>query len=223
MRFQLIRKITGSILSSNLACSLALITAGLAWSAPTASAGEAELSGTAVKARMEAARDEIANVRSNIFLTLVDLDQVRGEREAQGPKFHAFTNQLAVMEDLCKNFAKHAEAMKQKGDAYFADWEAKNGAGQGPDAEKRFTERKRSYDSITRSMQDARQNFLSFFEDVSSIKTLLSGQRDQKSIARAKDLFMHANWRCIDTQRALMTMEEEFDRLAESFAKEPTH
>jgi hypothetical protein len=184
----------------------------------------AEMSATARQIRMEAARDEIANVRSNIFLTLVVLDQVRGEHDPAGPRFQAFTNQLEAMEVVVKAFAKHAEEMKQKGDAYFADWEAKAAALQNAEArqsaEQRMAERKRSYEAIIRYMQDARQNFLSFFEDVTNIKTLLLGARDPRSVAQAKDLFRHANWRCLDTQRALMNMEEEFDRLADSFARE---
>lgn len=171
--------------------------------------------------RMQAARDEVTNVRSNIFLTLVELDRVRGERNPGGPRYQAFTNQLGVMEDVCKRFARRAEEMKQKGDAYFADWESRTGALENAEARQRMTERKRSYDAINGFMQEARDNFLSFFKDVTSIKALLEGKRDDKSIAQAKQLMSHANWRSLDTQRALMNIEDEFDRLADSFANEP--
>ena len=207
---------------ANLNRNLIILTLGLISLAITSRAAEPPLTGTAARTRMEAARDEIANVRSNIFLTMVQLDRVRGERDPQHPQFQAFTNQLAVMEDLCKAFAKRAEEMRQKGDAYFADSEARLAALPNAEARqnaaKRYAERKRSYDAIIDSMQDARQNFLSFLNDMNSIKAILLGERDQKSIARAKELFTHANWRCLDTQRALMNMENEFDRLADSFA-----
>jgi hypothetical protein len=186
---------------------------------PTPS-GAPTLSGTAGMQRMQAARDEVANVRSNIFLTLVELDRVRGEHNPGGPHFQAFTNQLAVMEDLVKKFARRAEEMKQKGDAYFAEWEARS-ASQSAETRQRYADRKRSYDAINGFMQEARENFLSFFKDVTEIKTLLQGSRDQKSIAQAKQLGSQANWRSLDTQRALMNIEDEFDRLAESFAADP--
>lgn len=193
--------------------------------AEPAASSTATLSGAAGMERMQAARDEVANVRSNIFLTLVELDRVRGERDPQHPKFRAFTNQVAVMEGVCKKFAKRAEEMKQRGDAYFADWETRtaalNSAEARQQAEKRIAERKRSYDAINGFMQEARENFLSFFKQVTDIKTLLEGTRDDKSIAQAKQLMSQANWRCIDTQRALMNIEDEFDRLAESFASDP--
>ena len=187
-------------------------------------AAEFKLTSAEAKARMEAARDEAANVRSNIFLTLLQLDRVRGERDPQHPQFQVFTNQLASMEQLAKAFGKHAEEMKQKGSMYFADWEARADAIQNPEARERakahFAERRSSYDAINRFMQDARSNFMLFITALTEIKTIGEAQPDPKGIARAKELFMQANWRCIDVQRALMGMEEEFDNLAASFAKD---
>src|SRR5690348_13232965 len=149
-----------------MALTLGFCFCPLSRAAESASSGAPALSGTAGMQRMQAARDEVANVRSNIFLTLVELDRVRGEHDPQRPKFSAFTNQLAVMEDVCKKFAKSAEEMKEKGDAYFADWESRtaalDSAEGGRQAEKRYAERKRSYDAINGFMQEARQNFLSF-------------------------------------------------------------
>jgi hypothetical protein len=176
-------------------------------------------------ARLEAARDEIANVRSNVFLTLVVLDQVRGEQEPGGPHYQAFTNQLARMDDLAKAISKRAQEIRQRGDAYFADWEARTAGIQNPDekkkAEAHFAERKASYDEIKRLMQEAKGNFLPFVDELTSIKTLLEGARDQQSIARAKDLFARANWHSLDVQRSFMQMEGEFDKLAATFGAKP--
>jgi hypothetical protein len=212
-------------LNQNLLIRLAIIV--LLWlpcSNALICAAEASITGEEAKARMESARDEVSNVRSNIFLTLVELDKVRGERAPQGQQFQAFTNQLARMEALAKAFGKHAEEMKQTGNAYFSDWEARTDAVQNPEArdraKKRYSERKSSYDAIIGYMQDAKANFMPFVAELTKIKTLLEGERDQKSIALAKDLFMRANWLCIDVQRALMSMEQEFDQLAASFAKD---
>jgi hypothetical protein len=76
------------------------------------------------RARLQAARDEVSNLRSNIFLTLVALDQVRGEREPAGEHFQAFTNQLGRMEVLARAMGKRIDEMEKRGDAYFVDWEA---------------------------------------------------------------------------------------------------
>ncbi len=189
-----------------------------------ASAADTRLSGQEAKARMQAARDQVANVRSNLFLTLLELDRVRGEKDPRHPQFAAFTNQLAQMDVIAAAFGKRAEEMKRKGDAYFLDWEARTAAIQNPEArqraEKRYTERKAFYDGINQFMQDAKASFTVFMSDLRTIKTTLEAGQDVKSIAKAKDLFMHANWRCVDVQRALMEIEDRLDRLGASFAQD---
>jgi hypothetical protein len=213
-----------TIRTLGLGIALAVSALLLKHSPEWAGAAETGLTGEQGKARMEAVRDEVSTLRSNIFLTLVVLDQVRGEREPQGTHFQAFTNQMARMEDLARMMGKRTDEMKKRGDAYFLDWEAKMSAIQEPEArqraEERYGERKKSYDIIARSMQDARADFFPFVAALTKIKTLLEGQRDEKSVAAAKDLFMRANWHCIDVQRALMGTEEELDQLAASFAKD---
>jgi hypothetical protein len=129
------------------------------------------------------------------------------------------------MDDLAKAISKRAQEIRQRGDAYFADWEARTAGIQNPDekkkAEAHFAERKASYDEIKRLMQEAKGNFLPFVDELTSIKTLLEGARDQQSIARAKDLFARANWHSLDVQRSFMQMEGEFDKLAATFGAKP--
>ncbi len=187
-----------------------------------AQAADVVLSGEAAAARMEAARNEVANVRSNLFITLVELDKVRGERDPARPQFQVFTTQLARMEELAKALGARAQEMQQKGKAYFVDWEARAATIQDPAqqraAQKRYGERKTSYNRINKSMQEARKNFMPFLAELRSIKSLLEGPNvDQMALLQAKDLFMRANWHCIDIQRSLMEVEQEFDRLADSF------
>jgi hypothetical protein len=176
------------------------------------------LQGEQGKQRMEAIRGEIANVRSNVFLTLLELDRVRGERGPERPHFQTFSAQLGHMQEVAKAFAQRAEDMKRKGDAYFEDWESQLRAEKKPDP--RYAERKQSFDLINVFMQKARTNFLDYTAILTEIKTLLQHDPSAADVAKAKDLFGTANWRCIDVQRALAYMEIEFDRLADSFGKD---
>jgi hypothetical protein len=124
------------------------------------------------------------------------------------------------MQDLAKAIAARAQEIKQRGDAYFADWEARTAAIQNPDekkkAEAHFADRKASFDEIKRLMQEAKGNFLPFVDELTTIKTLLDGPRAPQDIAKAKDLFAIANWHSLDVQRSLMQMESEFDKLSAS-------
>ena len=191
---------------------------------PGVRGGVDQLAGQAARARMDAARDEVANVRSNIVLTLVELDRVRGERDPQHPQFQVFTNHLAKMKVLAKAFGKRAEEMKQNGAAYFSSWEVRTATLQNPDARqqagKHFDERKQAYDAINNFMQDARTNYISYVGYLDEIQAVLERGTDPQSIAAAKELFMKANWRSIDVQRALMNIEDQFEQLATSFAQD---
>jgi hypothetical protein len=204
--------------------SFAFVIAISALSTALIRAGETGLTEQNGRARLQAARDEVSNLRSNIFLSLVAMDQVRGEREPAGEHFQAFTNQLGRMEILARAMGKRIDEMEKRGDAYFVDWEATTAGIQNQDArqraEQKYAQRKESYDAIRKFMQEAKTAFLPFVNKLTSIKQLLEGTRDEKSIAAAKDLFMQANWHCIDVQRSLMQTEEELDKLAASFAKE---
>jgi len=191
---------------------------------PAFAAEQPDLKAAPGPAQIRAARDEVITLRSNIFLTLVVLDQVRGEKEVGGPRYLAFTNQLGRMEILARAMGKRTEEMKRRGDTYFADWEKSTSAVQDPNAKQRgersYAERKKSYDSIRQSMQQAKDNFFPFLSSLNTIKTLLEEPRDEKSVAAGREAFMSANWRCIDVQRALMETEAELDDLAGSFAKD---
>src|SRR5712664_4252645 len=48
--------------------------------------------------------------------------------------------------------------------------------------------------------------------------TLTEGTPDPAKVAAAKQAFAHANWHCIDVQRALMQVELQFTFLGEDFA-----
>ena len=188
---------------------------------------EAALAGGEGAARMQAARDEVGNVRSNIVLTLLELYRIKADRDPARPQFQVFTNQLERMQEVVKRFAGRAEEMKQRGTAYFADWEVRAAAIQDQrardEANQQYAERKKSYDEINQFMQSARKPFLAFVDELTKIRTLVQGERNQKTIAQAEDAFTRANWECLEVQRALMEVELRFSRLAESFAKELDH
>jgi hypothetical protein len=187
-----------------------------------ADASEAALKPGEAKAKMEAARLDIATLRTNIVLTLVELDQVRRAENRQ-TQLQRFGLQLTNMVGQVQLIATRARAMQQRGDAYFADWEARTGEIQDPEkrasAESRYAARKRSYDRITANLQEARANFEPLLSDLSQIQKLLEDRPDMAKVAAAKNVFMHANWRCIDVQRSLMEVEAEFTFLAADFAQ----
>jgi hypothetical protein len=205
--------------SIHIAC-LTFLFATTACIVPLRSAGQ-QLTPQQGAARMEAARNEIAITRTNIVLTLEQLNLVRSSKDPKA-QFQKFTEQLAKMEERARLTRDDAQLMKSKGDAYFADWEAQIAGIQ--DAERReqvkagYSKRKKSYDRIIQFMQNAGKDFRPLLEMLKEIQALLEGERSQERVAAAKDLFMRANWRCGDVQRSLMEVEREFEFLAADLA-----
>ncbi len=172
-------------------------------------------------ARLETARAEVALTRSNIVFTLEQLDRIRQAEDPQA-QFQRFVEQLAKMKERAKLTQERAQLMKSKGDAYFAEWEARTGAIADAEtrrqAEAGRVTRKASYDLIIQQMQLARTNFIPLLAELEEIRTLLESERSKEKIAAAKDLFMQANWHCVSVQRALMRTEDELNLVATDLA-----
>ena len=83
----------------------------------------------------------------------------------------------------------------------------------------RATRNWESYDRIVEDLQDARTNSEPLLSHLKAIEQLLQGNPTAADVAKAKDTFMKANWRCIDVQRSLMEVEAEFTFLAADFAQ----
>lgn len=207
MKVSLKRRLASfTILSGIVAGALMAPTASLAADAPATPA-----------AKLQAARTEIAVTRSNIVLTLEQLDLVRHSDDPHA-QFQRFVDQLAAMKERAKLTQERAQLMRAKGDAYFADWETKAGAVADPAAreaaEAARAKNKIIYDQIVQQMQLTRTNFPPMLAELEQIKALLAGERSKEKVAEAKDLFMQANWHCVSVQRALMNVEHDLDSLA---------
>jgi hypothetical protein len=199
---------------------IALSLAGIRTTA--AASSETALKPGEAKAKMAAASLEIGTLRSNIVATLVQLDQVRNPQNRQA-NLQEFGRNLTSLESQVRVTAERAGAMKRKGTAYFAEWEARTAEIQDPakrrTAESRYAARKRSYDNILKNLQEARENFDPLLLSLKQIRIMLEHNPNSDEIAAAKDLFMRANWRCLDVQRNLMEVETEFTFLAGDFAQ----
>lgn len=167
-------------------------------------------------ARLEAARSELATTRTNIVLTLEQLDLLRKAGDPHG-QAQGFVDQLAAMKERAKLTQDRVHQMTARGDAYFAEWETETSAISDPEARKQAeavrAQRKKTYDLIKLNLQQAGKNFTPLLAELEQIKTLLEGERSKEKIAEAKELFSQANWNCVSVQRALMNAEAQLDTL----------
>jgi chromosome segregation ATPase len=156
-------------------------------------------------------------------LTVEELARLTSKDVELRPQFEKFKAELVTMEEQAANARTRADAMKAKGQEFFADWEQQIKGIQNEDirkaAEKRLAKRKKSYDKILSTMQDAKGQLVPFMSDLNDIKTLLDAELTRSSVASAKNLIRDASWHGNDVADSLQDVERELDRVAAELAK----
>jgi chromosome segregation ATPase len=176
-----------------------------------------------VKQKIESLRADCATARRQVTVTLEELNRLRVKDIELRPQFEKFKAELVKMEERAANGRTRADAMKAKGQEFFADWEQQVRSIQNPDirkaAENRLAQRKKSYNKILAAMQDAKEELLPFMSDLNDLKKMFDGELTASSVASAKDLFRQANWHGNDVNESLLDVEKELDRVAAELAK----
>jgi chromosome segregation ATPase len=198
------------------ALALAVVPAGVAFSAD--SAVEAAI----VKSKIQNLRSGCAQGRNQIALTLEELSRLLAPGVELRPQFDRFKAELAKLEGQAASAREKAAEMRERGQTFFADWEAQVKSIQNEkireSAASRMEKRKKSYGRIIASMQEAKDQFAPFMSDLNDIKTLLEGELTAQSVASAKDLIKKANYAGSDVQEALVDVEKELDRVSAELA-----
>jgi transposase-like protein len=127
------------------------------------------------------------------------------------------------MEDKARSARERAISMREKGQAFFSDWEEHVKEIRNEDirkeAEKRLAKRKKSYGKILSAMEGAREELVPFMSDLNDINKLLESELTTTSVASTKSLIRQANWHGDDVRDSLMDVEKELDRVAAELAK----
>lgn len=176
-----------------------------------------------VKQKIESLRADCATARRQVTVTLEELNRLRVKDIDLRPQFEKFKAELVKMGERAENGRTRADAMKAKGEEFFADWEQQVRSIQNPDirkaAENRLVKRKKSYNKILTTMQEAKAELVPFMSDLNDLKKMFDGELTTSSVASAKDLFRQANWHGNDVNESLLDVEKELDRVGAELAK----
>lgn len=198
----------------------AMLALGLASSAFAADSAK---QAAAVKEKIQTLRSESSQVRNQITLTLEELSRLTVKDVELRPQFEKFKTELTKMEAQAKAAAARADSMKEKGEAFFAEWEEQVKSIQNEDirkeAEKRLAKRKKSYNKILTAMGEAKQELVPFMSDLNDIKKLLDSELTASSVAATKSTIRTANWHGEDVRESLTDVEKELDRVSAELAK----
>jgi chromosome segregation ATPase len=176
-----------------------------------------------VKEKIQTLRKECALGRAQITLTLEELSRLTVAGVELRPQFEKYKSELAKMEEKAKGARERADSMKEKGQAFFSEWEQQVKTIQNEDirkeASKRLAKRKKSYDKILSTMQEAKNELVPFMSDLNDIRKLLDSELSANSVASTKSLIRQANWHGEDVRESLTDVEKELDRVAAELAK----
>ncbi len=190
--------------------------------APVALGADATEQATLVKEKIQSLRSGCAQGRNQVTLTLEELTRMLAPGVELRPQFEKFKAELATMEKQAASARERATTMKEKGEAFFNDWEVQVMRIQNEEIRKeaanRLAKRKKSYDRILAAMQDAKEELVPFLSDLNDIKTLLDSELTPQSVASAKNLIRKANWHGSDVRDALSDVETELDRVTAELA-----
>ena len=202
-----------------------LILAGLAMTlAPTpfalgaTSAEQAAL----VKAKIQSLREECAQTRNQITITIESLTRLQAPGVELRPQFDKYKAELTKMVAQAKSATDRASTMKEKGEAFFTELEDQVKAIQNEDIRKealnRLAKRKKSYEKILTAMQEAKEQLVPFMSDLNDTKILLETELTAKSVSSSKSLIKKANWHGGDANDSLVDVEKELDRMTAELA-----
>ena len=203
--------------------ALAAILA-LAWApVPSAIGADSAERAAMVKEKIQSLRQECAQTRNQITLTLEALSRLTVEGVELRPQFEKYKAELAKMEDKARSARDRATSMKEKGQAFFSEWEQQTKAIQNEDirkeAEKRLAKRRKSYGKILSTMEEAREQLVPFMSDLNDVRKLLESELSSSTVGSSKSLIRQANWHGEDVRDSLTDVEKELDRVAAELAK----
>jgi chromosome segregation ATPase len=176
-----------------------------------------------VREKIQSLRSECAQERRQITATLEELGRLSVSGVDLRPQFEKFKAELVKMEEQAKIARDRADSMRQKGGAFFSDWEQHVNTIQNEDirkeAAKRLSKRKKSYDKILGAMQEAKAELVPFMSDLNDIRKLLESELSASTVSSTKMTIRQAKWHGEDVQDSLSDVEKELDRVAAELAK----
>ena len=196
----------------------------LAWATmPGALAADSGEQAQETKARLDAARSEVAKIRNQVGLTLEELNRMQKASVELRPQLDKYSAELLKMEEQARMARARAMSMSEKGQAYFQAWEDTINSIANEDirkqAQKRYEKRVKSYNKIVKAMLAGRDELQPFMSNLNDLKKLFDSELSRESVKSGKDLIRQANRHGDAVIKSLKAVESELDRVSAELAK----
>lgn len=147
---------------------------------------------------MADARAALDTSAKQIGQTLASMNRLAEARSGDlRPLFDQFTRDIAATQTQAADVTARATAMRNRGHAYFENWEREASAMQTESVRERSLARRdevlQSYNAITTRMEEAREAYKPFMQKLQDLRTAISNDLNPNGIAAVSDLVSQAN------------------------------
>ena len=138
-------------------------------------------------------RDEIVDTKSAVDHTLAELGNITAQANVDPRQpYQQFAKAITRLDSAVKKAQDRAQAMRERGNAYFLQWEKELAEVNNPDirslSAERKAELKESFSQIAKVMQEANANIKPFVADVKDLEKYLGADLTVAGIAAAENL-----------------------------------
>ncbi len=164
-------------------------------------------------------REEVTKTKQAVDDTVKSLGQVAvtantNPREA----FTQFSKSLANLESAAAKARKRGQEMKEKGQAYFADWEKQLAQMNNPEIKNLAVQQKAklqaTFDSIKKVAEPLKAQFDPWLSDLKDLQKYLSNDLTVSGVDAAKGLFAKTQAEGFEVQKSMDALVAELNTVA---------
>ncbi len=164
-------------------------------------------------------REEIVNGKKAIDATMKSLGDIAATANTNPRKaFEQYTKDVSNLESTADKIRKRAQDMKERGQAYFTQWEQQMAQVSNPDirrlAEERKAKLQETFDSIRKYTEPLKAQFDPWMSDLKDLQKFLSNDLTVGGVDAAKSLFTKTTEGGLEVQKSMDALVAELNTVA---------
>jgi hypothetical protein len=161
-------------------------------------------------------RNDVVNIKTAVDGSMKALDQLEATASTDPRKaYETFAKSVDKVDKAGQTAQKNADEMRQRGAAYFQQWEAQIGSVKSEEIRKLAQQRKaklqETFGNIKNAAQDAKESFPPFLDNLKDLRTALSADLTVQGIDAAKAIFTKTKGNGVELQKHLDKLVAELN------------
>lgn len=164
-------------------------------------------------------RDEIVKGKNAIDATMKSLGDIAANADTNPRKaYEQYAKDVAKLEDTAEKIGKRAQAMREKGQAYFKQWEKELAEVSNPEiralAEQRKVKLQETFGNIRKYTEPLKAQFQPWMSDLKDLQKYLGQDLTIGGVDAAKDLFLKTTNAGLEVQKSMDALVAELNTVA---------